>query len=77
MNAIVYAQENGVAAVVWPATDNLSTEELLSVGHKDIPQGAPFWIVPADSIPVDRTFRDAWELDPASLGEPAGFGGAA
>ena len=34
----------------------------------------PYWIVDASSIPTDRTFRSAWEID-ESLGSPNGFGG--
>lgn len=44
------------------------------VAEKDVPYNLPYWIVSADVIPTDRTFRDCWEID-ESLGEPNGFGG--
>lgn len=44
--------------------------------HETIIEPTPFWVVDASAIPADRTFRDAWELDVASMGEPSGFGGA-
>lgn len=34
----------------------------------------PYWIVDASTIPTDRTFRSAWEID-ESFGKPDGFGG--
>lgn len=34
----------------------------------------PYWIVEDSSIPTDRTFRSAWEID-ESLGIHNGFGG--
>lgn len=70
---IVYQLPAQPVAIMTPGDCGLSIEQ---IGQKDVPQGVPFWIVPADSIPSDRTFRDAWELDVASMGEPSGFGGA-
>ncbi len=34
----------------------------------------PYWIVEDSTIPTDRTFRSAWEIDEV-FGEPDGFGG--
>jgi len=34
----------------------------------------PYWIVDTSSIPTDRTFRSAWEIN-ESMGKPDGFGG--
>ena len=53
---IIYPQETGVA-IITP-TGELSIEE---VAAKDVPAGTPFKIVEADTIPSDRTFRNAWE----------------
>jgi hypothetical protein len=54
--AIIFTNDNGGVSVVIP-TGELSIEEVLI---KDCPAGAI--IVDADSLPTDRTFRDAWEL---------------
>jgi hypothetical protein len=53
---IIYPNDNGGVSVCIP-TGELSIEEVLA---KDCPAGAI--IVDADSLPADRTFRDAWEL---------------
>ena len=71
---IVYQLADQPVAIIIPCECGLTIEQ---IGQKDVPQGVPFWIVPADTIPTDRTFRDAWELDVESMGEPSGFGGAA
>lgn len=44
------------------------------VAEKDVPTGLPYWIRPVTDIPTDRTYREAWEVDPA-WGDPDGFGG--
>lgn len=69
---IVYQHGFGVA-VVRPCECGLTVEQ---IGAKDVPSGVPFWIVQDDAIPVDRSMRDAWQLDIEALGEPAGYGGA-
>lgn len=71
---IVYQLADQPVAIVTPCECGMTLEQ---IGQKDVPQGVPFWIVPADSIPADRTLRNAWELDVDSMGEPSGFGGAA
>jgi len=53
---IIFTNENNGVSIVIP-TGELSIEEVLI---KDCPEGAV--IVDADSLPTDRTFRDAWEL---------------
>lgn len=74
MNQCILFQPPGrPVAIMYPCSTELSVEE---VGLKDVPAGLPFWIVDTSTIPEDRTFRDAWELDEDSLGEPTGFGGA-
>lgn len=71
---IVFQIPGETVAVLIPGNCGLTIEQ---IGHQDAPQGVPFWIVDAATIPSDRTFRNAWQLDVASMGEPSGFGGAA
>ena len=71
---IVYQLPEQPVAILAPCECGLTLEQ---IGQKDVPHGVPFWIVPADSIPTDRTMRNAWELDTSSMGDPSGFGGAA
>lgn len=69
---IVYQLPDRPTAILTPCDCGLS---LVEIGQKDVPPGVPFWIVQADAIPEDRTFRDAWELDIAAMGDPSGIGG--
>jgi len=56
---ILYAQENGVLAIVIPVPDcGLTIDQ---IAEKDVPEGVPFTIVDVADIPTDRTFRGAWE----------------
>jgi len=60
MQRIIYKTEDGGVAVIVPAPEYLqdhTIEELV----KDIPEGAEYEIVDTDTIPSDRTFRNAWE----------------
>lgn len=75
---IVFDNGHGVTVLHPAAEEHLppvaAGQGLTWVGRKDSPQGVPFWIVDLSSIPEDRTFREAWELDQSSLGEPDGHG---
>ena len=70
---IVYQLPEQPVAIVIPCECGLTLEQ---IGSKDAPSGVPFWIVDVATIPSDRTFRNAWDLDIGSMGEPSGFGGA-
>ena len=62
---IIYAQDNGVLAVMATAPKFLETlegtleEKLIHIANKDLPTGTPYEITDEDLS--DRTFRDAWE----------------
>ena len=71
-NRIIYQQVNQPVVILIPVECGLTLEQ---IGKKDVPVGVPFWIVDASVLPVDRTFRDAWEIDINSLGDPSGVGG--
>ena len=71
---IVFQLPGRPVTILIPCECGLTVEQ---IGKKDVPAGVPFWIVEAATIPADRTFRDAWELDVSSMGEPSGFGGEA
>ena len=51
MQRIIYKTESGGVAVIVPA-------DTIEACMKDIPDGAVYEIV--DTVPSDRTFRDAW-----------------
>ena len=57
---IIYPTPEGGVAIIIPAPGcGLTIEEIAA---KDVPAGVPFRIVEADTIPEDRTFRNAWEF---------------
>lgn len=70
---IIYKTPENRVSVMYPCDCGLSTIE---IGVKDVPCGLPFWIIDSVNIPSDRTYRDAWDFDAQSLGDPAGVGGA-
>jgi hypothetical protein len=69
---IVYQLPEQPVAVLIPCDCGLTLKQ---IGQKDVPVGVPFWTVDAAELPADRAYRNAWRLDPAQLGEPAGIGG--
>jgi len=64
---VIYQQAGGKLAVLIP-TGELSIEE---VARKDVPSGAPYFIVDRQVIPHDLTFFEAWEAD---FSQPHGTG---
>jgi len=57
---IIYPTPEGGVAILIPGCDcGLTIEQLAA---KDVPAGVTFRIVEADTIPTDRTFRNAWEF---------------
>jgi hypothetical protein len=69
--------EDGVnvgVAIMSPSNKcGLTVEQ---VAQKDIATGVPYKIVEDSEVPIDRTFRDAWEIDPSicNSGVGADFG---
>ena len=66
---IIYAQSNGVLAVLAPAPKFLETlsgteeEKMIYIANKDLPTGTEYEIVEDNVIPTDTTFRNAWEYE--------------
>ena len=72
MNRIIYNQDNGVVAVITPTPEDLEQHGIQAIAIKDVPAGVAFKIVDVSEIPEDRTFRAAWEADPATLTDGVG-----
>jgi hypothetical protein len=53
MKRIIYRTESGGVAVIVPT-------DTIEACMKDIPEGAVYEIVDTDTVPTDRTWRDAW-----------------
>jgi hypothetical protein len=56
---IIYPNNEGGVSIIIPAPEcGLTIEE---IALKDVPEGKPYKIVDVSDIPIDRTFRAAWE----------------
>jgi hypothetical protein len=69
---IIYQNDEGGVSIIIPTPDVLQNYTVEQVALKDVPAGKPFKIVDANTIPTDRTFRDAWEVDEAELTDGVG-----
>lgn len=72
MQVIIYQQDNGSVAIVRPTEEALALYGIDIIAQKDVPAGKPYKIVSVADIPSDRTFRNAWEVDPAILTDGVG-----
>lgn len=69
---IIYQTDEGGVAVIIPSRDSgLTVEE---IARKDVPINTRYAIVDTDTIPSDRTFRSAWEVEHANLNDGIGIG---
>ena len=69
---IIYQNDKGGVSVLIPAPECLQERTIEEIAAKDVPAGKPYKIVDVADIPSDRTFRAAWEVDPATLTDGVG-----
>lgn len=69
---IIYPTDEGGIAVIIPTPECLQEHTIEEIAAKDVPAGKPYKIVSVADIPSDRTFRNAWEVDPAILTDGVG-----
>lgn len=69
---IIYQTDEGGVAVIVPTPEALSIHGIMAIALKDVPSGKPFKIIDVSDLPADRTFRSAWEVDPADLTDGVG-----
>jgi hypothetical protein len=69
---IIYNTDEGGVAVIIPSAEALAEHSIYEIANKDVPHGKKYKIVTTDDIPSDRTFRDAWEADEATLTDGTG-----
>lgn len=55
---------------ILPEFDHIPLDVIAEISA---PLGRKFWIIDLADLPSDD-FRDAWELDESTMGEPAGVG---
>lgn len=70
--AIIYAQDNGVVAIISPTQEALDLYGINAIAKKDVPSGKPYKIVDATIIPTDRSLRNSWTVDTADLTDGVG-----
>lgn len=69
---IVYKNQEDIVVIVHPTIEALQFLTIEEIALKDVPTGLAFAIVEDDSIPSDRTFRDAWTIDNSLLTDRVG-----
>lgn len=69
---IIYKNESGGVSIITPTEEALSFMSIDEIAKKDVPTGLPYKIVEDSEIPTDRTFRDAWTVDEATLTDGVG-----
>ena len=69
---IIFPTDDGGVAVLIPTPECLQEHTIEEIAAKDVPAGKPYKIVDVADIPSDRTFRNAWEVDPSTLTDGIG-----
>ena len=69
---IIYQNDEGGVSILIPSSECLQERTIEEIAAKDVPAGKPYKIVSVADIPSDRTFRNAWEVDPAILTDGVG-----
>lgn len=72
MQKIVYKQDDGTLAIVIPSPEAVATWGLLAIGYKDVPEGKPFGIIDAETMPTDLA---DWVVDDSRLTDGVGHPG--
>lgn len=69
---VIYKQDNGVVAVVYPTPEALARFGIDAIAKKDVPHGKPYKIIDSADLPTDRNQRNAWTVDDADLTDGVG-----
>lgn len=69
---IIYKNESGGVSILHPTDEALSLMTIDEIAKKDVPTGVKYKIVEESEVPTDRTFRDAWTVDEATLTDGVG-----
>lgn len=73
MKRVIYENQDKSIGILMPTQECIDLFGIEAIAKKDVPSGLHYWIVDTETIPTDRTFRNAWEID-ESMGEPNGYG---
>lgn len=72
MQVILYKQDNGVAAVIYPTQEAVDAIGIEAIAAKDVPTGKPYKIIDSADLPADRSQRNGWTVDDAELTDGVG-----
>ena len=72
MDVIIYKQDNGTVAVVYPTSEAVEEFGIEAIAQKDVPTGKPYKIIDNADLPADRSQRMAWTVDEAELTDGVG-----
>ena len=64
---IVYKQDSGVIAVVYPVSSVVDEIGIEAIANKDVPTGKPYLIMDSSLLPATREQRNAWTISDAEL----------
>lgn len=68
---IIYNQDNGNVAVVFPSPEALAQYGIMAIALKDVPAGKPFAIIDSADLPTGIP-QEAWTVDEADLTDGVG-----
>ena len=72
MKVIVYKQDNGAVATIYPTPEAVAKYGIEAIAQKDVPFGKPYKIVNQADLP-DRTNREKlWAVNEADLTDGVG-----
>lgn len=71
-DVIIYKQDNGVVAVIYPTSEAISVLGVEAIAAKDVPTGKPYKIIDSADLPDDRSQRMAWTVEDADLTDGVG-----
>ena len=69
---IIYQNDEGGISIIVPSQEAVDKYGIDAVAKKDVPAGKAYKIVTDSDIPIDRTFRNAWEVDNTTLTDGVG-----
>ena len=72
MKVIIYKQDNGQVAIVYPIQEVIDLYGLDAIAKKDVPSGKAYKIIDSDDLPTDLIFFNAWTVDENLLTDGVG-----
>lgn len=68
---IVYKQDNGIPAIVFPTQEALENHDIMDIAVKDVPFNKPFKIMEFADLPKNAP-QEVWEVSETDLTDGVG-----